>query len=201
MLEPAPDGIVSRLVAVFLILACSASALEVEIHFSAIQRIMAEQVFTDEGKLYVKGSAKTKCSFAFLEKPSVSADGPRLMINAKFSGRSARNLFGRCIGLGDSFDIRITAVPYYKTGMIALREVKVESPGRDGMYIRRVRAVMADSLTRQFSYNVAADAKRMLEDKRPGASWSQELRKFDITSIRMTPEAVIVTMDVTLSVK
>ena len=34
---------------------------------------------------------------------------------------------------------------------------------------RLVRAAMADSLNRNFKYNVSFDAKRMLEERQPGS--------------------------------
>ena len=34
----------------------------------------------------------------------------RLILQARFTGRSALNVFGQCVGLGDSFDVHITAL-------------------------------------------------------------------------------------------
>src|ERR1019366_9160803 len=85
--------------------------VELQLYFSALQRILAGQVFTEEGRLYVRGDRKNKCNFAYLEKPAVSADSGRLVIRARFSGRSSQSLFGRCFGMGDSFDVLIGANP------------------------------------------------------------------------------------------
>jgi hypothetical protein len=171
------------------------------LYFSALQRILAVQVFTQDGRLYVKGSRKNKCNFAYLEKPVVAAGNGRLLIRARFSGRSAQSLFGRCLGMGDSFDVLIGAVPQYRDGSLALRDVRVDSPGRDGFYIRRVRAAMADSLTRQFKYNVSSDAKRILEEARPGSPLRQELRRFEVREIRVLGDSIVVVLDFQLAVK
>ncbi len=189
-----------RVAACLMLAASCAPAIELEIYFTALQRILASQVFTQDGKLYVRNDAKNKCDFAYLENPQISAAGPRLAIRAKFSGRTARNFFGKCVGLGDSFDIAIAAIPYYKDGSILLRDVKVESPGRDGYYIRRVRTAVSESLAKGFNYNVAADAKRILEQQRDPL-YTQELRQFSIQGIRIAADSVVVGIDFQLAVR
>ncbi len=188
-----------KLLACLVLAVFPAQAIELQIYFTAIQRILASQVFTQDGRLYVRGNAQNKCDFAFLEHPVISAAGPKLSIQARFSGRTARNFFGRCVGMGDSFDVHIAVVPYYKDSAILLREVKVESPGRDGYYIRKVRAAISDSMTKQFSYKVAADAKRILEQQHDPL-YTQELRQFIVQNIRIAPDAIVVTLDFQLAV-
>jgi hypothetical protein len=188
-----------------LVAAClwagSCHGAEVQLYFSALQRIMAEQVFTQEGRLYMRGDAKNKCNFAYLEQPVVAADNGRLLVKARFSGRSARSFFGKCLGMGDSFDVRISASPSYTNGMLALRDVKVESPGRDSFYIRRVRAVMSNSLAKNFKYSLERDAKRMFEQERPGAVYRQQLQRFDVREIRVLPDSILVVLDFRIAVR
>ena len=101
---------------VSLVLLASAparAAADVRLHFSAIQRLLAEQAFTQEGRRYVKGSRDSRCSYGYLEHPQVdAAAGGRLRIRARFSGRSALDVFGHCLVFGDYFDLAITAVPF-----------------------------------------------------------------------------------------
>jgi len=52
-------------------------------------------------------------------------------------------VFGKCIGLGDSFEASITALPYYQDGVLRLKDVRVVGKGRDGFYIRRVCLALA----------------------------------------------------------
>ncbi len=192
---------IARTLAAALFFACAAPAAELQLYFSALQRILADQIFTQEGRLYVKNDAKNKCNFAFLEKPFVSADKGRLLVRARFSGKAAGAFFGRCVGLGDSFDVVIGAIPQYRDGALALQDVRVDAPGRDGFYIRRVRSVMAESLARNFKYNMAADAKRILEEPKPNSPLRQELRRFDVREIRVLADSLVVVLDFQLAVK
>jgi len=115
-----------------------AAAVELRLQFGALERMLTEQLFTQEGRGYVHGSKTTKCDFAYLERPQIRGEDGKLRITARFTGRKALNLVGQCVGLGDAFDVVITAIPQYKSGNIGLQEVKVASAGRSGFYIRRV---------------------------------------------------------------
>lgn len=173
-------------------------AAEIAIEYPALERILARQLFTEDGRRYVRGSKDRHCNFAYLENPHVSGDNGRLRINAHFSGRSAQNFFGYCFGLGDSFAVSIELVPYYKDGVVAFRDVRVQSPGRDGFYIRAVCAVMAASLTNDFQYHLYDDARQILEEHRPGEPYSQQLRGFRVQEIRVTDKALILVLDFNL---
>jgi hypothetical protein len=191
-----------------LLLVCLSVArgAELEIHYTAIQKILAQEVFTQDGRRYVRGNPATKCSFAYLEHPELHGDDGRLSLKARFTGRSALDVFGRCIGLGDSFDVYITALPYYHNQSIGLKDVRVESRApqgapRTGYYVRRVCAALGDSLRRQFEYRVADQARRILEQTAPGAAYRQELLDFNVPQLQVMPDALIVTVDFKLAVK
>ena len=66
---------------VFLLLAVCrcASAVELHIQFGALERMLTEQVFSQEGRRYVHGSKDNKCNFAYLEKPQVRGEGGRFL--------------------------------------------------------------------------------------------------------------------------
>jgi len=183
-----------------------AHAAELEIHYAAIQKVLAQEVFTQEGRRYVRGGPAAKCSFAYLEHPELHGDNGRLSLKAHFTGRSALDVFGRCIGMGDSFDVYITAVPYYRNQSIGLKDVRVEGRApqgapRTGYYVRRVCAALGDSLRKQFDYRVGDQARRLLEQTAPGAVYRQELLDFSVTQIQVMPDALIVTLDFRLAVK
>jgi hypothetical protein len=174
---------------------------ELQIEYSAIGKILAQQVFTQEGRKYVRGDRKQRCNFAYLEHPEISGTNGRLGIRAHFTGRSAQNLFGKCVGLGDSFDIQIASTPYYHDGVIGFKDVRVESINKDGVYIRMVRLALAYSLANEFQYRVLDDARQMLEARRDPLPISQELRSFHVREIHVTGDALVLNLDFTLSVK
>ena len=190
-----------RAAALLLVLAIAAPAMELHIQFGALERMLTEQVFTQEGRRYVHGSKGTKCNFAYLEKPQVRGDGGLLRIKARFTGRSALNLVGQCVGMGDAFDVVVTALPVYRDGALGLQQVKVTSEGKSGYYIRKVCEAMQASLARDFKYPLEDQAKRMLEDPAAQPGYKREVRKLAVPDIRVTGDALVLQVDFELTVK
>jgi hypothetical protein len=175
--------------------ASSARAVELHIRFDALERMLTEQVFTQEGRRYVKGGKNTRCNFAYLEKPQVHGENGKLFIRAKFSGQTSLNMLGQCVGLGDAFDVLIAATPQYRDGDLRLQEVKVASDHKTGYYIRRVCSALETSLARDFRYPLEVEAHKTLE------SPNRELRKFAVPEIRVTNDALVLVIDFELMVK
>ena len=189
-----------RRVLLFLAACHCAAAVELHIQFGALERMLTEQVFSQEGRRYVHGNKANKCNFAYLEKPHVRGQGSLLLITAHFTGRSALNFAGQCVGLGDAFDVVITALPVYKNGAMGLQEVKVTSAGKTGYYIRKVCDAMQTSLARDFTYPLQSEAQKMLEaSAQPG--YKREVRKFTVPDIRVSADALVLQLDFELTVK
>jgi hypothetical protein len=190
-----------RFVLLVLGLSQCAAAVELHIQFGALERMLTEQVFSQEGRRYVHGSKTDKCNFAYLEKPQVRGEGGRLRMKARFTGRTALNVVGQCVGLGDAFDVVIAAMPVYRNGALGLQEVKVTSEGKSGYYIRRVCEAMQASLAKEFKYPLEAEARKMVEEGGAQPGYKREVRKFTVPDIRVTDDALVLQVDFELTVK
>ncbi len=177
-----------------------ASATEIRLSFGVLERLLAQQLFTEDGRKYVKGSKTAKCNFAYLEHPKIWGKDGRLSIKARFTGRAAIDLMGRCVGTGDAFDLTVTGVPFFVNGNVAFKEISIET-SRDGFYIRRVRAALLDTLSKEFKYSIAADAKRLMEQQDAGQPYQRKLMKFDVSSIQVSGDALVVFVDFVLAVQ
>jgi hypothetical protein len=185
---------------VVLLLAFPSLAAELELRYGAMERLIADQLFTQDGRRYVRGSSAAKCQYAFLEAPHIGAENNRLRIVAKFSGRSAVDVFGTCVGLGDSFDLTILASPVPRKGLIAMDGVKVTTV-KDSYYIRRVRAALEQSFGKDFKLDVREQARRILEQPRENAAFKPELADFDLAGVHVTGEALVLEIEFKLVVK
>lgn len=177
------------------------AAVQIEIHFPVLERALSEQLFSQDGRRYVKGTKTDRCTFAYLSKPKLGGFNGKLTIRARFTGRSALDLFGQCIGLGDDFGLTILATPHYEAGKLKLKDVSIVTEGRDSMYVRNVRQRLGQSLEREFFYQLDTDARRLLEESKPGAPYSLHVSEFGISQIGVTNEAVVLTLDFRLAVK
>ena len=177
---------------------------DVELHlaFRMLEKVVSEQVFTVEGRKYVRGSKTDKCTFAYLEAPRIGESGGRLIVRARFTGRSAMDFLGRCVGLGESFDVIILATPYADKTLLRLRDVVVEpADGRRSLYSRRVCDALTAELPRQMSFDIAPEAKRILEVPIPNFPCERRLSDLQVPWVTMTPEAVVVALSFRLRVQ
>jgi hypothetical protein len=177
-----------------------ASATEIRLSFGVLERLLAEQVFTEDGRKYVKGNKTAKCSFAYLEHPKIGGKDGRLSIKARFTGKSAVDLMGRCVGTGDAFNLTVTGIPYFLNGNLAFKDIGIETD-RDGFYIRRVKLALRATLTKEFKYSIAADAKRLMEQQDPGEPYKRKLVRFDVSAIQVAGEELVLIVDFVLAVQ
>ncbi|MEO8050410.1 MAG: hypothetical protein ABI833_08365 [Acidobacteriota bacterium] len=191
-------------VALLFLFGIPAWCAELELRYAAIERVIADQLFSQDGRLYMRGNKTTRCKFAYLESPHVGAADGRLRVSARFSGRTALDMLGGCMGLGDSFDFTMIASPVVKNGALALKEVNVSTP-RDSFYIRRVRQALTSSFSRDFKIEVRDQARRLLEQTpsqlAPKPLYQRELASFDLRDVRVQPDALVLVMDFRLVVK
>jgi len=194
---------VSRLAIILCAVWCARPARAVELHlqFGALERMLAEQVFTQDGRRYVHGDKNNKCNFAYLEKPQIQGDAGRLRIRARFTGRSALNMLGQCVGLGDAFTVVIAATPLYRDGNIVLENVTAVSEAKTGYYIRRVCTILGSSLGHDFKYPLVGVAQKLLEDPAVQPGYKRELRRFQVLAIRVANDALVIELDFELTVK
>jgi hypothetical protein len=193
---------VQFIIATLLSLPLHAGGVELQVQYSAIQKVLAQQMFIQDGRMYVRGTPADKCSYAFLEAPVVGGLDGLIEIKALFHGKNATSFLGRCWGLGDVFELRIVAAPYFENGLIRLRDVNVETVDRKSYYSKKVRESITDNLGRRFEYRVADEAKRILERKvDPREPYQQYLQSFQVSQIRVTPAALVLMLDFTLVVK
>ena len=185
----------------FVLFAVTARATEIQLSYNVLERLIAQQVFTEEGRKYVQGSKADKCTFAYLENPRISGANGRVIIKAKFTGRKAIDMFGRCVGVGDAFNLTIIGLPYYDKGRISFKDIGVETD-KDGFYIRRVRQALVLSLSKQFDYQIKSDARKLLEQQsEPNPPFKREMIEFDVTQIQAADKALILTVDFILAIQ
>ena len=179
-------------------------AAELELRYAAIERVIADQLFSQDGRLYVRGNKSTRCKFAYLESPHVGAVDGRLRVSARFSGRTALDMMGACVGLGDSFDFTLIAVAHRQKRRAGIQ-------GRQRFHAARFllhppcSPGADDSFSRDFKIEVRDQARHFWSKPprpaSPNLSTSEELASFDLRDVRVQPDALVLVMDFRLVVK
>jgi len=112
-------------------------------------------------------------------------------VKAKFSGRSSVNVFGQCVGLGESFDATIRMTPYSDNTTLRLKDVEVTSGPRPGLYARRVCKALAETLPKVLIYDLAPEFKKALEAEQPGLPYKKSVDGLLVRSIRAGKDSLI----------
>ncbi len=190
----------NRCLALAFLCAAPAFAVDLEIRYGAQERIIGEQAFTTDGKRYVQGTKDQKCRYAFLEKPKLSAAADRLQLRVNFSGKTALDMFGRCVGVGDQFELTILAKPSIDNGTLAFQEFQVSTP-RDSFYIRRVRNALVETLNKQFRIDIMAQARKLVESPQQVGTVQQEIKDLKLNAVRVAVDALVLGVDFKVIVK
>ncbi len=174
---------------------------EIHIAFPAVHRLLADQVVTQDGRRYVSGNVSRHCDYAYLENPRVSQWHGRLMIKARFSGRKAIDVLGRCAGFGDQIDLTIAGTPVIQRGVLTLTEIQVDTGGKSSLYARLVSAALRGSFQKQFSIDIVGRARQLLEQKDPKAGLVREVSNVEFRQVRVGPNTIILDVEFILAVR
>lgn len=181
-------------------LSVPAAAVDLEIRYGVLERLAGEQLFTADGRRYVKGSKDQKCNYAFLQSPKLSAAGDRLQLKVNFTGKTALGVFGKCVGLGDAFELTVTAKPVSSNGTIGFEQFVVSTP-RDSLYIRRVRAALVETLNKNFRLDIMEQARKMIETPHQMGTFQQEIKDVKLSGVRVTADSLVLAVDFRVIVK
>ncbi len=183
-------------VLILLLSACaSVRAIELEIRFPLLEKQLAQQLFTQDGKRYVKGNAKTKCNFAYLADPHFKAREGRLLIQARFTGRSSLDLLGKCVGFGDSFDLEVVAGLTTRGGTLILVQPKVQILSRDTYYSRQVKKALEASIADAVQYPIRDEVRRLLTQASQAGPYKISIGKLEIRSLQIQNDSLVVDVD------
>ncbi len=184
-----------------LTLASSLPAIELEIRFPLLEKQLAQALFTQDGKRYVKGTPKSRCNFAYLGNPHFSSRDGQLLIRATFTGRSSLDVLGRCMGFGDSFDFEVLAGLATNNGTLTLTKPKVSLVNRDTFYSRRVRQALEGSIADAVKYPIREEVRKLLAAASQSSPYKITIGKLEIRGITIEKDAVILDVDTRFQVE
>ena len=77
---------------------------------------------------------------------------------------------------------------------LGFKDVKV-STTKDSFYIRRVKAALMQAFAKDVKIEVKDQARKIVEQTREGASYKVELASFDLTGVRVQPQALVLVVE------
>jgi hypothetical protein len=181
--------------ALLLFLTIAAPAIEIEIRFPLLEKQLAQQFFSQDGRRYVKGTPKTKCNFAYLAEPHFSSRDSKLLIQAKFTGKSSMDLLGKCIGFGDSFDFEVLSDLSTKDGTLVLANPSVKILSRDTYYSRQVLKALKGSIGDAIRYPIRDEMRKLLAAGSASTPYKISIPKVEIRAVQILQDSLLVDID------
>jgi hypothetical protein len=177
-----PRAALRRLVelSLLLLIGCpiAAPASEIVIEHTAVRKMLMDELFTDDGKLYLL--RESKCQLAYLDSPEVSIAGGRVRIKTRLTSWLGLEVDGECSGASDTLHVTASARPYFAGENLGLTDVRVDEVSREEYRIL-LQAFVERVLPRAFHINLRQGLQRMLSDA--GTSYDVTVRQLAVTDL------------------
>ncbi len=182
-----------------LMIAASASAAEVTVHYQALYKALMQQVFNDGGRHYLYGASDAACQYAYLDKPRVMGVAGRVAITAQFHGRAGAMMLGECVGANDSFEMKMSGVPVYRNGVVSLDQVQLETP--NPFYNDLLRAFVAGTVARALRFPLQSEVQKSVVEASKAGPYQLRLASLEVSSIRTEPQGLKVALDFVMDIR
>ena len=187
----------------FLFALCSVCAygIEIEIRFPLLEKQLSQQLFTQDGKHYVRGHPTSRCNYAFLASPRFGSRDGKLAITARFSGSSSLDVFGRCVGFADTFDFEILSALMIKNGSLVLADPQVKVLSRESFYTRQVQRALRVSIRDAVTYPIREELRKLLSAGAAPGPYKVSIQSLEVRRVEVLPNSLLVTVDTRLLVE
>jgi hypothetical protein len=172
----------------------SAAASDLSLGPAAIQKIVAQQLFTEQGRWYLLDNGPC---YAYFDHPKTHLTDGRLVLNAHLTARIGIQIGANCAGTDMASNVTISAKPIGKGSSLTLDDIRFDrvddSSSRDA--INAIQQIAPQALPKAFSF----DLLTLVEDKSISAvGVPVTVTQFRILSTATTPQAVTITYDMSM---
>jgi hypothetical protein len=176
------------LMAVALLSSTAASGAEIVLEQSAVQKLVVESLFKDNGRFYIQRGA---CS-AFLENPAVTLTNGRVVIRSHLSARLGMDFGDSCAGVDLASWATVSGEPSAQGTTVRLTNIRIEDVGD-----ANTRVVLNSGLVPTMPGAVELDVLKAVRTMLQGASGQLqvEVQSLNIESVRIAGNTLSVRFD------
>jgi hypothetical protein len=113
------------MMAVTVLLTVPANGAEIVLAQSAVQKLVVESLFKDNGRYYIQRGA---CS-AYLDSPSVTLTGGRVVIRSRLNARLGMDFGDSCAGVDLASWATVSGEPSAQGTSVRLANIRIEEVG------------------------------------------------------------------------
>lgn len=150
------------LILIFIAVSSIASASELILEHTAIEKTLKRDVFNAKGGRYHLVDPAT-CAYSYLESPQVSIAAGRLRIKSHFISQIASQVGGECVGTSDEFDVTVSGRPVYRNDKLVLDDVRLDDVS-DMAWLPLIEVFVKSAAPRVLEINLKEALRRIFED-------------------------------------
>jgi hypothetical protein len=171
----------------------AADASDLSLGPASIQKIVAEQLFNQNGRWYLVDNGPC---YAFFDRPKSHLTDGRLVLNARLSARIGIQIGENCAGTDMASNVTISARPVGKGSSLTLEDIRFDrvddSSSRDALNV--IQQIAPEALPKAFSF----DLLELLKDKTV-VGIPVTVSQFRILNTETRRDAVKITYDMSLT--
>jgi hypothetical protein len=185
---------IGRALALSLAMFGSAQAAEITLERSAVEKLVAQTLFTNAGRYELQGGS----CFAYLEKPGVELKDGRIRIRSYLNSRIGVDVGNACVGVAFATWTVASGRPVAAGGTVRLEDLRID--GVDDPTARLVlESGLLPSLPRAIELDVLGAVKSMLQGS--GAQLQTSVEAFQIESAAVADNRLAVKFNFRLLAK
>ena len=176
------------LMAVTVLSTAPANGAEIVLEQSAVQKLVVESLFKDNGRYYIQRGA---CS-AYLDSPAVTLIGGRVVIRSRLSARLGMDFGDSCAGVDLASWTTVSGEPSAQGTSVRLANIRIEEVGD-----ANTRIVLNSGLVPTLPGAVELDVLKAVRSMLQGASGQLQVDvlALNIESVRVADNKLSVRFD------
>ncbi len=180
------------LLAVTVLSTTTANGAEIVLERSAVQKLVVESLFKDNGRYYIQRGA---CS-AYLENPAVTLTGGRVVIRSHLNARLGMDFGDSCAGVDLASWTTVSGEPSAQGTTVRLASIRIEDVGD-----ANTRIVLNSGLMPTLPGAIELDVLKAVRSMLQGASGQLqvEVQALNIESVRVADNKLSVRFDFKVS--
>ena len=176
------------LMAVTVLSTAPANGAEIVLEQSAVQKLVVESLFKDNGRYYIQRGA---CS-AYLDSPAVTLTGGRVVIRSRLNARLGMDFGDSCAGVDLASWTTVSGEPSAQGTSVRLANIRIEEVGD-----ANTRIVLNSGLVPTLPGAVELDVLKAVRSMLQGASGQLQVDvlALNIESVRVADNKLSVRFD------
>lgn len=178
----------------------TAHAIEIKISAQALERTLAQQLFTaDQGRYYIRGDAHSAC-FVYADNPKVTFVQDRVVVHVRTHAKLGTSLRGTCLGVGLNTEADVSVLPDAEGETIGFRDSRVENLNVSKELRFFLEPFLSHKLPQKLSVNIAEVLRKVLTKSQDSTGYDIKLDQLKIHSMQVSGDTLIVDFDGQLAV-